>query len=211
MKADLAVKAREIDTLRTVPFSARSARQAFVDKRKLEAIDQIWAALKVMRQGKSTTALLAVIKWDAVADLTEKDGNAREMFKTMLDSAKITELFNHNAHAAMPYVSPIAAALFSAYATVITFTQAQLVVLQTGLGKNALSSPDAVYKVLSAALPDWSESTKWALLVSLRFWTSLRSGCWRSFSVTSRVEAMTRLRSPLRRGFWSLSGMPSVR
>lgn len=110
-----------------------------------------------MRQGKSTTALLAVIKWDAVADLTEKDGNAREMFKTMLDSAKITELFNHNAHAAMPYVSPIAAALFSAYATVITFTQAQLVVLQTGLGKNALSSPDAVYKVLSAALPDWSE------------------------------------------------------
>ncbi|MGO6814931.1 hypothetical protein ACCS67_08600 [Rhizobium brockwellii] len=39
----------------------------------------------------------------------------------------------------------------------ITFTQAQLMVLQTGLGKDALTSPDAMYKVLSAALPDWSE------------------------------------------------------
>ncbi|MGO6814932.1 hypothetical protein ACCS67_08605 [Rhizobium brockwellii] len=97
LKADLAAKGKEIDTLRTVPMSARAARQALVDKRRLEAIDQIWAALKVMQQGKSTTALLGVMKWDAVADLTERDGSAREMFKTMADSVKIHELFNHNA------------------------------------------------------------------------------------------------------------------
>ncbi|MBY3472086.1 hypothetical protein HFN78_14280 [Rhizobium laguerreae] len=158
LKTDLAAKGREIDALRSGPMSTRAARQAIIDKRRVEAVDQFWGALKVMQPGKAAAGILGALPFDDVAEHTKKDAKAREMFNSFGDTAKAVEVFNHQAHAAEPYLSPLAIGLMKAYSMGVAFCQIQIAILRTGIGKDAISasSTETILKALSAALPDWS-------------------------------------------------------
>ncbi|MEX2693634.1 hypothetical protein [Rhizobium mongolense] len=154
LKADLSRSGKEVEALRAAPLGARAVRQANIDKRRLEATDQLWSAVKIMQPGRAAASWMSVINWEAAADATKRDPKAQDLFRVF---AELTDIHKHDAHAAQPYVSPLAAALFSAYSSGIGLIQARMAVLQTGVGKEALNSPEPIFKLLIEALPDQKE------------------------------------------------------
>lgn len=155
LKADLVKSGREMETLRAAPMGARAARQAQIDKRRLEAVDQLWNAVKDLAAGKGAASWMAVVKFETVADAAKTDQRVRDMFKDIANSLNLDKQLIFSGHVARPFVSPLAWALFSAYSAAIGMTRARLAVLELGIGAVALDKQEAVIKLLVEALPDW--------------------------------------------------------
>ncbi len=157
LKAELAKSGKEVEALRAAPMGARAARQAQIDKRRLEAVDQLWGAVKDLGPGKAAAAWMAVLNYEAIADAAKDNQQVRDMFKGMAASMGLDKPLVNSSHAARPFVSPLAWALFSAFGSAVGMTQARLVILQTGVGSDVLNKPESVIKLLAEALPDWKE------------------------------------------------------
>jgi hypothetical protein len=158
LKAELAAKGKEVEALRSASLGARAARQAIISKRRLEAVDQIWAAVKALGQGKALASFMAVIKFEAAAKRAERDPRAKELFSAVFSGFKLEQPVEHQAHEARPFVSPAAWGLFSAYQGAISLVGAQAIALKTGVGPDMVKKPDDVLAVLVSALPEWKQT-----------------------------------------------------
>jgi hypothetical protein len=157
LQDELSRSSKEIDTLRTSILSLRAQRQAGIEKRRLEAIDQLWAAVKALQPRKGEVAVMAVINFENAARDAQHDSRVRELFES-IGGGKLEEeeaIPQHQAHEAQPYLSPLAWALFYAYQAAIAYSFMQLSILKTGVGPDVIKSPEEMVALLSAALPDW--------------------------------------------------------
>jgi hypothetical protein len=155
LKAELAKSGKEVESLRAAPLGARSARQALVDKRRLEAVDQLWEAVQSAARFKVAVYWMATVNFEKTAELGEKDPNVKQMFISLSQSMKLDESTHNSGFIARPFVSPLAWALFSAFISVIGLTRARLAVLQTGVSAKFLSNQKIVIDLLVEALPEW--------------------------------------------------------
>lgn len=157
IKHDLKAKGQEIEALRSGPLQIRGQRRAQIDTRKLMAIDQFWGAVNSLGPLKPISAMMAVFKWDEFVTELDRNPDARERIQKMIASIGVPEFPKHEAHAARPFISPLAWALFRAYQTALGYGFAQYQVLRTGVPGDVLNKPEAVSQVLVGAIPDWKE------------------------------------------------------
>lgn len=157
LKSELESNRNEIATLRAQPLNAQTNRQANIDRRKLEAIDQLWSAVKSLHQLKSLVAFTAVLKWPQVAEIASKDKKVQEMFGALVPAGAAEKLPDHDGHAARPYVTPLAWALFEAYNMVIVYSYSQMAILRFGAPPEAISPPESLIPIITASLPEWEE------------------------------------------------------
>ena len=157
LKADLRTKESEISDLRSGAMTAMASRQIALDKRRLEAVDQLWSAVTALAGAKGISALMAVMKFDAVAEEAARSAKLREMFTAMGSGFDITKVDLSGAAKARPFVSPMVWALFSAYQAIAMQAVVKLQIIKSGIGAKDFFDKDTVAKLVKAALPHQAE------------------------------------------------------
>jgi hypothetical protein len=155
-KSDLRAKEAEISALREGALSGRANRQALLDKRRLEAVEKIWAAVIGLGPAKGVSASMSIIKYDAVAKGISKDPNLRQLIEAILPT---TDGFPKNiAMNEQPFVSQLAWAYFFAYIVLIRVAYLQAEALRAGIEEPLkLLDLEKLKDVLKAALPHKSQ------------------------------------------------------
>jgi hypothetical protein len=158
-KADLRSKETEIEALRSGAMAAMASRQIALDKRRLDAADQLWAAFTALGPAKGISMIMAAVNFEATAKLAVKDARVREMFTGIggdFDLKKID--FSHSAKA-RPHVSPMVWALFCTYQAIVVLAVVKLQIIKLGIDVDPkkLIDKDVTTNLIKAALPHHSE------------------------------------------------------
>lgn len=156
LKAELRAKETEIAALRSGALTALASRQMAIDKRRLEAIDQLWASVTALGPARTITALMSSISFEKAASITERDPKARQAFEMMGKAFDIKSLDLSGASKARPFLSPMAWATFSALQAVVMHAVMRWHILKGGLGVSDFSDNEAISKLIKAALPHYS-------------------------------------------------------
>jgi len=81
LKSELRSKEAQITALRDGILSGRAQRQALVDKRRLEAIDGLWAAFNALVPFTMVSRFMAVVNFDVAAKEVNQHPNAQQFFR----------------------------------------------------------------------------------------------------------------------------------
>lgn len=154
-KADLRAKETEISVLRSGALSAMASRQIAVDKRRLEAIDQLWTAFNSYSGARVLSSALNTFKFEETAKSTESDLKLRELFETLGKTFDASSIDHKSAAKAKPFLSAMAWAIYIAYTAICTHALLRCHVLRYGLGSKLIDD-EAIKKLIIAALPTYS-------------------------------------------------------
>lgn len=152
-KADLRAKASQIELLRSGAISGLATRQAALDKRRIEAVDQLWSAVTELSSAKAASAWMAVIKFDAAAKEAEKNPQFRQIFEAVGSGLDLKKLGSTGASKIRPFISEISWAIFSAYQAILLFAATQLHILKSGLNVPDVLDTSAITKLIQTVLP----------------------------------------------------------
>ncbi len=72
-KADLRAKEIQIEVLRSGALSGLASRQAAMDKRQLEAVEQLWAGVETLIPLKSAVTVMSIVKFEKSLELASQD------------------------------------------------------------------------------------------------------------------------------------------
>lgn len=157
LKAELRAKETEIAALRSGALTALASRQMALDKRRLEAVDQLWASVTALGPARGIAALMSVISFEKAAPITERDPKARQAFEMMGTAFDIKSLDLSGASKARPFLSPMVWATFSALQAVVMHAVMRWQVLKGGLGAKDFTDNEAISKLIKVALPHYSD------------------------------------------------------
>src|ERR1700722_19216615 len=68
LKSDLRLKESEISALRDGVLSGRAQRQTLLDKRRLEAVERIWAAVMALTPYRAVAAMMSRVNLKAAVN-----------------------------------------------------------------------------------------------------------------------------------------------
>jgi len=156
-RADLDAKEKEITDLRSGALSTMVSRQVALDKRRLDAVDQLWSAATKLSRFKGQSGMMSAIKFAAMAEEAERNPEARRLFEPMSAAEDLKKIDLSEAAAARPYVSPMAWALFSAYQAILVHAVMQIEILKLGMPAKFVDT-DVVRQLVAIALPELSEN-----------------------------------------------------
>jgi len=154
-KADLRAKETEISVLRSDAMTAMASRQVAFDKRRLEAIDQLWTTYIDLGSAKMISVLMSGYNLDKVFERAPHEPKLRESFKIAGAGFVEKNIDFRIAQKARPFVSPMAWALFSAYQAIVMQAVATLKLIEFGIGNKDLLDKDSVKKLVKVALPNY--------------------------------------------------------
>lgn len=157
LRSDLQTRAAEIEALRAGALSAMSGRQAVIDKRRLEAVDQLWASVTALASARALAASLSVIKVDAVGEMAQHDEKVRKFVEMMGLGFDAKKLDHASAAKAQPFVSPMVWAIYSAMQAVASHAVIQWHALKSGLNPKGLIDEDKIKSLIKVALPHYSD------------------------------------------------------
>lgn len=156
-KAQLREKEAEIAALRSGALSVLASRHAALDKRRLEAVDQLWSAFNALAPARAIAANMAIIKFESAALQAERDPKVRQFFEMIGGGFDAKSLDLSGAAKARPFVNPMVWAVYSAIHAVTMHSVMRLQVLKGGLGTSDFADHKAIEKLVVAALPHYSE------------------------------------------------------
>lgn len=156
-KADLRAKETQIEVLRSGALSGLASRQATLDKRRLEAIDHLWAGIETLVPLKLAAMSMAAIKFDVSLKLASEDQKVRDFFAKLPGNIDLKTFPKIDVHKSRPFVSELAWALFSAYQAIVGYATTQLQMLKIGVNIPDLLNTEHVSKLAKAALPWWTD------------------------------------------------------
>jgi hypothetical protein len=159
-KANLRQKETQIAALSSGALAGLANRQSALDKRRIEAVDQIWSAVTSLAPAKGVSAAMAGVKFDAAAQAAAKEPKVREMFSMVGNGLAQQKMQINEAIKARPFVSQIAWALFLAYHAVLSLAVMKLHFLKSGLDNPKILDSEAVTKLIQVALPHQIEYIK---------------------------------------------------
>lgn len=151
-QADLRSKETQIAALRSGALSALASRQAALDRRRLQAVDELWSAVTSLAKLKYASMVMGTVDFDKASELVAKNSNVQEIFKVFAGPIEPLQLAN-DAPKARPFVTQIAWALFSAYQSIILFAVTQLQILKTGVDGAKYLKTDSIENLIKVALP----------------------------------------------------------
>jgi hypothetical protein len=159
LKSELRDKESEIAALRDGVLSGRTQRQALIDKRRLEAIDKLWAGISALAPFKAVSASMVIVNVENVAKAAPNDPKIRQ-FMSMITAPHADKFasYDNPAKNEQPFVAPLAWAYFQAYQVIVTSAFAYAKVLELGIEKpSELIASENIKKVVKAALPYYAE------------------------------------------------------
>jgi O6-methylguanine-DNA--protein-cysteine methyltransferase len=153
-QANIRASDAQLEALRSGALSGMTARQALVDKRRIEAVDQLWEGVRAIAPGKTAVMMVSVINYEAMAKTAFKDAKAAAVFGAMGGNFDIHRLVPTEAEKARPYVSALSWACFYAYRAIIGFCVTQFEMLRFQIeNPQQLLKFDAVIDLVAVVLP----------------------------------------------------------
>jgi len=152
-RADLRAKEAEIAILRSGAMTAMASRQVAIDRRRLDAIDQLWSAFISLGPAKMILVTMSGFNLDKVIEKAQHDEKLRGAFKIIGTGFEENKIDFSVSIKARPFLSPMAWALFSAYQAIVLQAVAKLRLIQFGVGNMDLLDKDGIKKLVKAALP----------------------------------------------------------
>lgn len=156
-KAQLREKEAQIAALRSGALTVLASRQAALDKRRLEAVDQLWSSFNALAPARAIAANMAVINFESAAKQAERDPKVRQFFEMIGQGFDMKSLDLTGAAKARPFLSPMVWAVYSAIQAVTFHSVMRLQILKGGLGSNDFADHKAIEKLVVAALTHYSE------------------------------------------------------
>lgn len=158
LRAELKSKEAQIESLRSGAMSGLITRQEALYQRKLEAIDQIWGAVKELDKAKHVSSTLAILKFETCATESSRNPNFRNFIETVSGNFDPANLDLSGAALARPFITPLAWAYYSAFSSVIMSAVAKMQILKIGVddAERFLNS-EHPNKLLKTVLPSRSE------------------------------------------------------
>lgn len=157
LKAELRIKEAEIASLRSGALTALASRQMSLDKRRLDAVDQLWDSVTALTPARGIATLMSVVKFESAASYAERDPKVRQMFEMMGSGFDPKNLNLSGAAKARPFVSPMVWAVYSALVAVTMHSVIRWQVIKGGIGPKDFADNDAIAKLIKTALPHYSE------------------------------------------------------
>jgi hypothetical protein len=155
LRARLREKEAEIEALRTGALSAMTSRQVALDKRRLEAVDQLWATYTELNRARYIAAFMAVIKFEEAAKEAENNDRARQAFDKMGMGFDLNKLDLSGASKARPFLPHMVWAVFAAIQAITTHSIIRWTALKTGMGNKNLFKDEPVKELILAVLPTY--------------------------------------------------------
>jgi hypothetical protein len=158
-KSELRSKEADIAALRSVVLTGSANRQALLDKRRIEAVEKVWAAVHDLGAAlKGLSATMAILNYKAVAK--EASDPRMQQYLAVIgstapgDFAKLKDV----ARDEQPFLTEPAWAYFNAYKSILHMNHARYMVLknvvdQSDRDPERYFSTDALKNILKAALP----------------------------------------------------------
>ncbi|KRG80257.1 hypothetical protein ABB34_14640 [Stenotrophomonas daejeonensis] len=157
LEASLAQRSAELESLRTGALSGITQRRALLDKRRLEAIDQLWGTWIANQSARSLAMTMSVMKLENLAEQVTKDDRVREFIRVSGGGFDPSKLNYVTANLARPYVSDMAWALFSAMQAITGYYVAHWVALSHGIDSRKMVANEAVQKLILAVAPEYKD------------------------------------------------------
>jgi hypothetical protein len=155
LRSQLRQRETEIAALRDGVLSGRANRAAMIDKRRLDAIDQLWASFVRLTKLKGPAMSLSMLKFEAVAKRAPTDKNFQQVLGLMMMAGNFEEEMKQaRADTERPHVTDMAWALYAAYASIILTAWALMNALSQGIENvDQLVKADHADALLVAVLP----------------------------------------------------------
>lgn len=154
LQGQVTAKAAEINAMRSGVLDAMSGRHAAFDKRRLEAVDQIWAAATSLATARFMALMLTILKVDAITKAMETgDRKIQGLVDSLAAAPEMNSFDMTSAARARPFLTPMVWATFSAFAAVAANATAQWIALKGGLPADALMDEDKLKQLVTLALP----------------------------------------------------------
>lgn len=133
LRAELNGKQAQIDSLRSGAMSGLLARQGKLYERQILAIDQLWESVIELEKAKVISSYVAVFKFDECASEAAKSEKFRQIFDVVGRGFDLENVNLSEAQKARPFLTPLAWAYYSAYASVLGLAATKLKMLQMGI------------------------------------------------------------------------------
>lgn len=156
LQADWRVQEKQIDSLQSGALSALSMRQNAVDKRRLEAVDQLWEAVDTLAPIRVTASWMEYFGTDEMLKIVEGDEKLSEMISAADGAIEALKMSGEAARKARPFVTPMAWAYFSVYRSVLSYAVVQAKLIGSGL-KYKILKPDSIISLVKQSLPEFAE------------------------------------------------------
>jgi hypothetical protein len=157
-KQELQSKEAEISALRDSVMGGRTTRQAFIDKRRVEAVEHLWAAFVALSPYYVVSSFMSVLEIENASERAPRDPQLRKFFEILSGSVANVKAPDSLPKIEQLFVSPLAWAYFSAYQTVVMIAYAVAKALEAGLEDvHKLVKMNGANKMLKTALPHQSE------------------------------------------------------
>jgi len=159
-RADLRFKESQIEALRSGALSGLASRQAALDARRIQAVEQLWAAVQALGPAKSVSANVAILKFEGAAKASAENPQAREMFAMLGGPADPHKIHTGEAEKARPFISEMAWAVFSAYRAILSVAMIKMQLLKSGLDMPDIVDEEGVRRLIITVLPHQAEFVK---------------------------------------------------
>ncbi len=156
-KADLVRKQAEIQALQNNVIQGRLNRVIALDKRRLEAVDQMWGAVHDLGFAKGVAASMAVFKLDKISEEVERNPRAKEMFAALKVDANRANEPVKLAQQARPFITPVAWAYYAAYQAILMHALALVKMLELGVNAQKFIDSKTLISLIKTALPHCGE------------------------------------------------------
>lgn len=152
-KADLKNKEVEIAALRSGTLSAISSRQLLLDKKRMEASEEIWASVVSLGAFKLVSTWMSIIKFEEAAEAAKHDPKVRKLVE-VLDKQIDPEFLKSQLvpTKSRPFVTPMLWASYSAYSTVMMQAVMRAFVIKHGVGAELMKEEKSA-ELLKLVLP----------------------------------------------------------
>lgn len=153
VQSDFRTREATLERLTSTALSSIAARQTAIDKRRVEAVDQIWAAVHLLQPCRFIATWMSTLKFERLAELAEHDERGRAVVNHLNFDATAHATAHEKANTARPFLSPAAWAYFSAYSAVLGYAVAQMTIIKMGQKADLIAQPETVTELVAKALP----------------------------------------------------------
>ena len=159
-KHDLAEQRHRLDALQGGALSGMAARNALLDKRRIEALEKVWSAVTYLQPHHQLVLVAATIGFEKLSTLSKNNPQGRELIETLMrmapDSADLqtADCPLYRIEREQLFLPPMVWAMFEAYRAVILLPMAALVGMKGGLDVAGMWDVKLVQGVINVALPE---------------------------------------------------------
>ncbi|MDO8973913.1 hypothetical protein [Reyranella sp.] len=150
----------KIEALQSGALSGMAARHVLLDKKRIEALESVWAAVAYMHAYHNLSVMCAAIGFDTLSKVARDSPNGAAIIDSFLNMAppfaELSEPDNphYRIERQQLFVPPLVWAMFDAYRSIIFLPMMMLIAVKGGMDVSGMWDAARVQNLIKVALPD---------------------------------------------------------